>query len=155
MGMIRGSGFSVIVLVVEADSADSWKLTKGLLPSVPEVGEAICGLEVIEALSEDVRELDEDESIAVEGIWGRLEAPNESSTLPFLTVAETSWAAWLIWDLEGVLDDSAPGLGGREVILTGLGGREANPVLADWCRAFGRSTGGSVMMSMHWLSARS
>jgi len=33
--------------------------------------------------------------------------------------------------VEGVIDDSAPGLAGREVTLTGLEGREASPVFAD------------------------
>jgi hypothetical protein len=163
MGMIRGSEGSVVVFVGEVDSAGSLVLSKGLFPSVPEVGAVVCGLEVIGDLLEDARELEEDENKAVEGIWGRLEAPDpfslppslESFKEPRLGVGETSWANWLIWDLEEAHDDSPPGLGGREAILTGLGGREANPVFADWCRALGRSTGGSVMMSMHWPSALS
>jgi len=68
MGIIRGSGFAVMVLVGEPVSADSVILSKGLLPSVLEFGVATCRLEVMEFLSEEDRELDEDESIAVEGI---------------------------------------------------------------------------------------
>ena len=68
MGMIRGSGFAVMVSVGEAVSADPLISSKGLLPSVLEVGGATCGLEVIKTLSEEDRELDEDDSIAVEGI---------------------------------------------------------------------------------------
>lgn len=46
MGMIRGSGFSIMILLEEAVSAGSLRLSKGLLPSELEVGVAICGLEV-------------------------------------------------------------------------------------------------------------
>jgi hypothetical protein len=65
MGMIRGS---VIVLEEEAVSADSLIFSKGLLPSVLEVGGAICGLGVTSTLLAESRELDEDDGIAVEGI---------------------------------------------------------------------------------------
>jgi hypothetical protein len=68
MGMIRGSEGSVVVFVGEVDSAGSLVLSKGLFPSVPEVGAVVCGLEVIGDLLEDARELEEDENKAVEGI---------------------------------------------------------------------------------------
>jgi len=66
--MIRGSGFSVMVVAGEADSAGSWELSKGRLPSKLEVGVAIWGLEATECLSEEDRELAENGSIAAEGI---------------------------------------------------------------------------------------
>jgi hypothetical protein len=68
MGIILGSAGSVIVLEEEAVSADSLIFSKGLLPSVLEVGGAICGLEVTSISLAEARELDEDEGIAVEGI---------------------------------------------------------------------------------------
>jgi hypothetical protein len=68
MGIIRGSEGSVIVLEEEAVSADSLIFSKGLLPSVLRSGVATCGLDVIKTLSEEDRELDEDEGIAVDGI---------------------------------------------------------------------------------------
>jgi hypothetical protein len=68
MGMIRGSDCSVVVFVGEVDSAGSLILSKGLLPSVLDVGAVVCGLEVIGDLLEDARELEEDENKAVEGI---------------------------------------------------------------------------------------
>jgi hypothetical protein len=97
MGMIRGSEGAVMVSMGEADSADSWTLSKGLLPSMLELGVAIWGLEFTGALSKDDRELDEDEDVVVGGICGRLEAPDPFSFPPllvsfnvsFLPVAET------------------------------------------------------------------
>jgi hypothetical protein len=68
MGIIRGSEGSVMVLEEEADSAGSLVLSKGLLPSVLEVGGAICGLGVTSVSLAEARELDEDEGIAVDGI---------------------------------------------------------------------------------------
>jgi hypothetical protein len=68
MGMIRGSDCSVVVFVGEVDSAGSLVLSKGLLPSVLEVGGAICGLGVTSVSLAEARELDEDEGIAVDGI---------------------------------------------------------------------------------------
>ena len=72
MGMIRGSEGSVMVLVGDVDSAGSLVLSKGLLPSVLEVGGAICGaicgLGVTSISLAEARELDENEGVAVEGI---------------------------------------------------------------------------------------
>jgi hypothetical protein len=68
MGIIRGSEGSVVVFVREVDSGGSLVFSKGLLPSVLGADVATCGLEVIKTLSEEDRELDEDEGIAVEGI---------------------------------------------------------------------------------------
>lgn len=140
IGMMRGSGFSVLVMTKEADSAGSWELSKGLLPSAPEDGVATCGLDVAGCLPEEDRELEEDDSIAVEGICGRLEGPNSFSLPPPLELFKLAYLAsakgspdigWVLV-LEEAFDDFAPDLAGMEVILTGLGGREANPVFADW-----------------------
>ena len=68
IGIIRGSEFSVMVMAVEADSAGSWELSKGRLPSELEIDVVIWGLEVTECLSEEERELAENDSIAAEGI---------------------------------------------------------------------------------------
>jgi len=139
MGMIRGPGFSVMRLLQEAVSAGSLRLSKGLLPSVLEVGVAICGLDVKGFLSEEDWEMDEDEGIALEGIWGRLEAPDPFSLPPPLELLKLSFSIvvdvsgnilWVL-DLLRALDDSPPGFGGREARFIGLGGREANPVFAD------------------------
>jgi hypothetical protein len=82
MGMIRGSAGPVMVSMGEADSADSWTLSKGLLPSVLELGVAIWGLDVMGGLLREDRELDEDEDVAVGGICGRLKAPDPFSLPP-------------------------------------------------------------------------
>jgi len=95
IGMIRGSRFSVMKLVGEADSARSWELLKGLLLSELEVGVPICGLEVPGRLSEEDRELEEDDSIAVEGICGRLEGPDPFSLPPPLELFKLALLAVL------------------------------------------------------------
>ena len=93
IGMIRGSEFSVMVIANEADSAGSWELSKSLLPSELEVGVPICGLEVPGCLSEEDRELEEDDSIAVEGICGRLEGPDPFSLPPPLELFKLAMLA--------------------------------------------------------------
>ena len=99
MGMIRGSAGSVMILLEEAVSAVSWVFSKGLLPSELEVGVATGGLDVTGILSEEDRELDEDEGIALEGIWGWLEAPDPFSPPPLLEPLKLSFP--IVVDVSG------------------------------------------------------